>query len=95
MAMFFKWSIAHQRYFADRTKVLEFLIEVTQICVNLHNYSSFMQLMSALEHGSTQKFKQAWEFVPKNVSAKSLTASNLKLTLAPDYNNYCAVETTV
>lgn len=68
MAMFFKWSVAQQRYFTDRTKVLEFLIEVTQECVNLQNYSSFMQLMSALEHGSTQKFKQSWELLPKHVS---------------------------
>ena len=68
MSIFFMWSVAKQRYFADRTKVLEFLIEVTQECVNLQNFSSFMQLMSAIEHGSTQRFKQAWEFVPKNVS---------------------------
>ena len=67
MSLFFMWSIAHQRYFADRVKVLEFLIELTQECVDQKNFSSFMQLMSALEHGSIQKFKQAWEFVSKNV----------------------------
>ena len=67
MSLFFMWSVAHQRYFADRVKVLEFLIELTQECVDQKNFSSFMQLMSALEHGSIQKFKQAWEFVSKNV----------------------------
>lgn len=72
MSLFFMWSVAQQRYFVDRTKVLEFLIEVTSECVNQENYSSFMQLMSALEHGSIQKFKQAWEFVPKNVSLSDL-----------------------
>ncbi len=67
MSLFFMWSIAQQRYFSDRVKVLEFLIELTQECVDQENFSSFMQLMSALEHGSIQKFKQAWDFVSKNV----------------------------
>ena len=79
MSLFFMWSVAHQRYFADRVKVLEFLIELTQECVDQKNFSSFMQLMSALEHGSIQKFKQAWEFVSKNVRLQFRLANKRKI----------------
>ena len=67
MSHFFMWSVASQRYFVDRTKVLEFLVQLATECVQLNNFSSFMQIMSALDHGSVRRFKMAWEFVPKHV----------------------------
>ena len=68
MCMFFLWSIAKQRYLVDRAKTIEFLIQVAMEVNQLCNFSSLLQLMSALEHGSVQKYKTAWELVPKNVS---------------------------
>lgn len=68
MTLFFMWSIAKQRYLVDRAKIIEFLIQVVSECKQLNNFSSLLQVMSALEHGSTQRYKSAWELVTKNVS---------------------------
>ena len=69
MSVFFMWSVASQRYPADRVKLLEFLIRLAHECVQLRSYSSFMQVMSGLNHGSVQRFKSAWEAVSKPVSS--------------------------
>lgn len=71
MSLFFMWSLPNQRYFVDRIKILEFLIQLAWECHQLHNFSSLMQLSSALEHGSTARFKSAWDNIPKNVSTSS------------------------
>lgn len=68
MTMFFMWSVANQRYLVDRAKTIEFLIQVATECKQLNNFSSLLQLMSTLEHGSVQRYKTAWELVSKNVS---------------------------
>ena len=65
MSLFFMWSVASQRYSVDRCKLLEFLIQLASECVQLNNFSSFMQVMSGLNHGSVQRFKAAWEAVAK------------------------------
>ena len=65
MSLFFMWSVANQRYPVDRTKLIEFLIQVGTECVQLNNFSSFMQVISGLTHGSVQRFKTAWEAVSK------------------------------
>ena len=59
------WSVANQRYSGDRLKLIEFLIQVATECVQLNNFSSFMQVISGLSHGSVQRFKTAWEGVSK------------------------------
>ncbi len=71
--MFFMWSVAKQRYLVDRVKTIEFLIQAATECKQLNNFSSLLQLMSALEHGSVQRYKTAWELVPKNVRSTSCT----------------------
>lgn len=68
MSLLFMWSLPNQRYFVDRVKILEFLIQLAWECYQLHNFSSLMQLTSALEHGSTARFKSVWENIPKHVS---------------------------
>ena len=68
MSMFFMWSVARQRYFVDRVKIIEFLIQIAVECQQLNNFSTLLQVMSALEHGSVQKYKSSWEFVSKTVS---------------------------
>lgn len=65
MSLFFMWSIASQRYSGDRPKLIEFLIQVATDCVHLNNFSSFMQIISGLSHGSIQRLKTAWEAVSK------------------------------
>lgn len=62
------WSVAMQRYDVDRVKVLEFLVLLGGHCWNLNNYTSLMQIMAALEHGTVLRFKQAWEQMSKAVS---------------------------
>ena len=79
MSLFFMWSVACQRYLIDRTKVLEFLIQVAGECAQLNNFSSLMQLMSALEHGSVSKFKISWEHVQKHVSCEECSAAGSPL----------------
>ncbi len=69
MSLFFMWSVAKQRYLVDRAKTIEFLIQVSEECKQLNNFSTLLQLMSALEHGSVQRYKTAWELIPKNVSS--------------------------
>lgn len=68
MSLFFMWSLPNQRYFVDRVKILEFLIQLAWECHLLNNFGSLMQLTSALEHGSTARFKSVWEHIPKQVS---------------------------
>ena len=68
MSLFFMWSVASQHHLVERTKVLEFLISLAGECLQLNNFSSLMQIMSAIQHGSISRFKMAWECVPKNVS---------------------------
>lgn len=69
------WSLPNQRYLVDRVKVLEFLIQLAWECYQLNNFSSLMQLTSALEHGSTARFKSAWDSVSKNVSGLKITTA--------------------
>lgn len=69
MSLFFMWSVAKQRYLVDRAKTIEFLIQASAECKQLNNFSTLLQLMSALEHGSVQRYKTAWELIPKNVSS--------------------------
>lgn len=80
MSLFFMWSVACQRYLIDRTKVLEFLIQVAGECAQLNNFSSLMQLMSALEHGSVSKFKISWEHVQKHLKLQLRSLSRLSST---------------
>ena len=79
MSLFFMWSIASQRYAVDRLKVIELFIQVAGECLQLNNFSSFMQIMSALEHGSVARFKSTWEGMAKNVREKQLTAGHIRL----------------
>lgn len=65
MSLFFMWSVASQRHTADRLKLIEFLIQVATECIQLNNFSSFMQIITGLTHGSVQRFKTAWEGVSK------------------------------
>lgn len=59
------WSVASQRSSTDRCKMIEFLIQLATECVQLNNFSSFMQVISGLSHGSVQRLKSAWELVSK------------------------------
>jgi len=80
MSLFFMWSVASQRYLVDRIKVLEFLILLAGECLQLNNFSSLMQIMSALEHGSTSRFKNAWENVPKHLKQQFRSLTRLSCT---------------
>lgn len=80
MSLFFMWSVANQRYPIDRTKLIEFLIQVGTECVQLNNFSSFMQVISGLTHGSVQRFKTAWEAVSKPMKQQYRTLMWLSST---------------
>lgn len=79
MSLFFMWSMPNQRYFVDRVKTLEFLIQLAWECYQLNNFSSLMQLTSALEHGSTARFKSVWDHIPKNVSLPTDSAESAQV----------------
>lgn len=67
-AFYFCWFILNLSSPEERARGLEYLIEVAQHCVLLGNYSTFMQLMSAIEHTSINRLKNSWQFISKHVS---------------------------
>ncbi|KAL5481996.1 hypothetical protein EMCRGX_G022274 [Ephydatia muelleri] len=80
MSLFFVWSIAQQRSHLDRTKVLETLIQLASCCLELNNFTSYMQVVSALQHSSVNKFKTAWEHVSKPMSQHCKAVTDIAST---------------
>ena len=66
----FCWFILNLSQPEERARGLEYLIEIAQHCVLLGNFSTFMQLMSAIEHTSISRLKNSWQFISKHVSFK-------------------------
>ena len=53
-------------------KVVEFLIQLGNECLEQHNFSGMMQVVLALEHSSIQRFKSVFEGISKQVSCPSV-----------------------
>lgn len=67
-AYYFCWFILNLSNAEERARGLEYLIEMAQHCLVLGNFSSFMQVMSAIEHTSISRLKKSWELISKHVS---------------------------
>lgn len=80
MSLFFMWSIVQQKSDSDRIKVLETLIQMANCCLELNNFSSYMQLVSALQHSSVNKFKNAWEYISKPLKQQYKMLTDLATT---------------
>ena len=52
----------------ERARGLEYLMEIAQHCLTIGNFSTFMQVMSAIEHTSICRLKQSWFYLSKHVS---------------------------
>jgi len=52
----------------ERARGLEYLMGIAQHCLTIGNFSTFMQVMSAIEHTSISRLKQSWFYISKHVS---------------------------
>ena len=59
----------------ERARGLEYLMEIGQHCLTIGNFSTFMQVMSAIEHTSICRLKKSWCYVSKHVSCVFLVLS--------------------
>jgi len=67
-AFFFCQFILNLSQPEERARGLEYLIDVAQHCLTIGNFSTFMQVMSAIEHTSIGRLKKSWFFISRHVS---------------------------
>ena len=67
-AYFFCWFVLSFSQPEERARGLEYLMEVAQHCLTIGNFSTFMQVMSCIEHTSISRLKKSWYYVSKHVS---------------------------
>jgi len=71
-AYFLCWFVLCFSQPEERARGLEYLMEIAQHCLTIGNFSTFMQVMSAIEHTSISKLKKSWYYVSKHVSFVSI-----------------------
>ncbi|XP_065912792.1 ras-specific guanine nucleotide-releasing factor 2-like isoform X1 [Dysidea avara] len=65
-AYFLCWFILCFSQPEERARGLEYLMEIAQHCLAIGNFSTFMQVMSAIEHTSICRLKKSWCYVSKH-----------------------------
>jgi len=77
-------EIVQQAHLRDRVFVLSRFIQIAEHCLEMHNYVTGMQIVSALQNSSVSRLTRTW----RGLSRKELAAWQLMQALFNNENNF-------